>query len=375
MISYYITLFIIISFFIIVFLINKNLIFKESKIITILRSKTINYLIKRILFALVTLFIIITVTFLLIRIMPKDYFYSTNEINPLNNNNIYNTKDNIFKQLANYYYSILPFPKKVCTSTYLEDGILVCNNYSYKIIDLGYSFSYMKNIRVWSIIKEKCSVSFIVGSLGFILQCLIGYPLGIYMAKKKNSKINKPVYILQIVIYSLPAILYFYLFVMFFMLVVKLPISFEINNYLSYLAPLISLCLWGCFTVAYWVNKYISLETNKDYVKFATAKGISDNKIFYKHIVRNALTPLIRTIPTSLVLCLSGFYLLESAFGIPGVGLTLITAINLQDVYLVQGLILFFSVTSISAYLLGDIITILLDKKVSLLKEDKNYER
>ena len=284
------------------------------------------------------------------------------EINPSKVNSVYNSTDSILKQLFNYYYNILPFPKKVCTSTYLKDNILTCNNYSYKIIDLGYSHMYMKNIRVWTIIKEKCGVSLLIGMLGYFLQCLIGYPLGIYMAKKKNKLINKSVDLLHIVIYSIPAILYFYLFVMLFMLVFKLPVTFEINNYLSYIAPLSALCLWGCFTVAYWVNKYISLEASKDYVKFALSKGLSQNHIFYKHIMKNALIPLIRTIPTSLVLCLSGFYLLEAAFNIPGIGLTLITAINLQDVYLVQGLILFFSFLSILAYLTGDIITILLNE-------------
>ena len=91
--------------------------------------------------------------------------------------------------------------------------------------------------------------------------------------------------------------------------------------------------------------------------------------------MKNALIPLIRTIPTSIVLCLSGFYLLEAAFNIPGIGLTFITAINLQDVYLVQGLIIFYSVISVAAYLLGDLITILLDPRVKLDREEEFYDK
>ena len=87
------------------------------------------------------------------------------------------------------------------------------------------------------------------------------------------------------------------------------------------------------------------------------------------------MIPLIRTIPTTLAQCVSGYYLLEATFNIPGIGLTLISAINLQDVYLVQGLIIFFSFISVFAHLLGDLIALFMDKRVCYTREVKNNEK
>ena len=351
---------------------NYTQLLRKSKISCLFRSSLLRYLVKRILFSALILFCVITLVFFLIRILPKDYFYAFADVDikyeNYHSSNISNS--NIFKQLLDFYYNILPFPKKVCTSTHLDyNGSFACSNYDYTIINLGTSYTYIKNIRVWDIIKEKCIVSFIVGFLAYLLQCLIGYPLGIYMARKENKAVDKSASLLHIFISIIPAIVYFYLFILLFMLVFKLPVNFEIDNALSYIAPLTALCFWGCFSVAHWVKKYIVIEMNNDYVSYARSKGLSEKYIFYKHVMRNALIPLVRTIPTNLVNCLCGFYLLEAAFAIPGIGLTLTMAINLQDVYLAQGLIIFFSFLSISAYLVGDLITVLIDKRVSLAKE------
>lgn len=360
MIGYWIIIGIIILFSLISILTKYDFILKSTKFSHFIKSKTFNSIIKRIFYYFMTLFLVVTCVFFLIELMPKDYFYSYNNITP---------KLNFLDNLLNFYYNILPFPKKTCTSYYLSENVMYCSNYKYKIINLDYSYIYMKNTSVWTIIKDKCSVSFMIGMISYILQCLIGYPLGIFLAKKENKFIDKTINGLHITIATIPTILYFYLFVLLFMLVFKLPVNFEINSFVTYIAPITAVTISSSLVIAYWVRKYILLEMNKDYVKFAVSKGLSSKRIFYKHILKNALIPMIRTIPTSLVACLTGFYLLESAFNIPGIGLTLITAINLNDIYLVQGLIIFFSALSILAYLIGDLITILLDHRVFFKKE------
>lgn len=375
MISYWIILSLIIIFSIVIILTRYNIILKNSQIGYFIRSNVFKYIMKRILLCFSSIFLILVAVFLLMRMMPKDYFYSYNENNYNFHNASFINSNNIFKDFINYFYNILPFPKRICTSSYLENGNIVCGNYEYKIINLGYSYVYMKNISVWTIIKEKCGVSFLIGSIAYILQCLIGYPLGIYMARKANKKVDKAINFTRTLIGSIPEIVYFYLFLLLFMIVLKLPVSFDINDSLSYLAPLCSLVFFGSLTSAYWVKRYILLESKKDYVKFALSKGMDEGTVFYKHVVKNALIPLIRTIPTTLAQCVSGYYLLEATFNIPGIGLTLISAINLQDVYLVQGLILFFSFLSVFAHLLGDLISLLLDKRVCYTSEVKNNEK
>ena len=87
--------------------------------------------------------------------MPKKYFYnaisSSNEVSLV-------LKDNIFKRLLDYYYNILPFPKKICSIEYISNNEISCYDYEYVLINLGKSYTYMKNTNVSTIIKEKsCS--------------------------------------------------------------------------------------------------------------------------------------------------------------------------------------------------------------------------
>ena len=114
----------------------------------------IKEIIKRIIECLLTLFVIITLIFFGMKIMPKDFFYDyVAEYDFSIKSPIYNSDESVFKELLNYYYNILPFPKKVCSTYYLKDGLLSCSSYEYKVINLGESYFYMKGTNVWSIIK------------------------------------------------------------------------------------------------------------------------------------------------------------------------------------------------------------------------------
>ena len=370
MIGYWITIILLFVFFVLYFLANKKLIFKNSKIGEILKSEILKFVIKRILNYLLILFVIINIVFILTYLMPKEYLL--NYVGAPTKDSL---NDNFLKQLFDYYFNILPFPKKICTSYYLEEESINCSCYKYKIINLGISYTYMTNVDVTSIILEKCSVSFIVGILAYIIQIAIGYPLGVFLAKREDNLANKFFNTVHHSISVTPAIAYFYMFTIIFMLFFKLPISFQINDIKSYIAPVSAIGLTSSLAVAYWVRRYISIEMNKDYVKLAISKGLDEKTIFNKHIMKNALIPLIRTIPTSIISCLCGFYLLEVAFNIPGIGSTLSSAITLQDIYLIQGLIIFFSFLSIISYILGDLITILLDHRTTLAKGGKEDEK
>ena len=232
----------------------------------------------------------------------------------------------------------------------------------------------MKNISVIQIIKEKSLISFRVGIIAYLFQCLIGYPLGIYLAKHENKAIDKTFNVFHSIIRIIPPIIYFYIFLIIFMVVFKFPVLFDQSNILSYIAPLSAITLSSSLYIAYFVRKYILLEMDKDYIKFARSKGLPENTIFYKHAMKNAFIPFVRTIPTSILMCFSGFYMLEATFNIPGIGSTIIYAIQLKDIYLIRGLVLFFVFLSMIAHLIGDVLTIILKRKKDLKKEDLQNE-
>lgn len=339
------------------FLLYKGLIFKNSKIRVLIRSDIFVYIIKKLIFLVLSMITIIIIIFILTELL------------------VTNSKENIFTGLLKYMYKVLPFPKKICSTSYLENDNFVCSKYKYVLIDLGVSDSYIRNVSVIEIIKQKSIISFLIGILAYLLQCLIGYPLGIYLANKENNMVGKTFNAIHTIKVLIPSLIYFYIFVILFMVVFKLPVLFELETPLSYIAPIVAVTISSSLSVAYFIKKYIQIELNKDYVVMAKAKGLSQRNILYRHVLRNAMIPFYRTIPYSILACFSGYYILEATFNIPGIGQTLFYAIQLKDIALIRGTILFFSFTSIIAYLLGDAISALATHGVKYSWEEKLNER
>ena len=361
MIAYYIFLSIILFFIFISSLIYKGILFKHSKYRYLIKSEVCIEIIKKLFIFMCSFMLSIALVFVLTELLPNK--------SQLTSNNINSSNSNMLTKLLKYYYDILPFPKKICSSTSLINNNLSCTTYKYTLVNLGVSSSYMKNVEVLQIIKEKSLISFKFGIVAYLFQCLIGYPLGIYLAKHENKRIDKAFNIFHSIIRIIPPIIYFYIFLIIFMMFFKLPVLFDQSNLLSYIAPLSAITLSSSLYIAYFVRKYILLELDKDYIKLARSKGLSENTIFYKHAMKNAFIPFVRTIPSSILMCFSGFYMLEATFNIPGIGSSIIYAIQLKDVYLIRGLVLFFVFLSMLAHLIGDALTIILKRKKDLKKE------
>lgn len=363
MIIYYLILSMLFIFVFISVLTHKGLILKNSKYRLFIRNETTIVIFKKILVLIISLLFAIALVFILTELLTIK--------NSLNSDNISSQEkeSNLFAKLLNYYYDVLPIPKRICHSSSLINNNLACTSYKYTLINLGTSNVYMKNISVIQIIKEKSSISFTIGIIAYLFQCFIGYPLGIYLAKNENKFADKLFNTMHSILRVIPPVIYFYIFLVLFMVVFKFPVLFDLSNPLSFIAPLSALTLSSSLYIAYFVRKYILLEMDKDYIKLARSKGLSENVIFYKHAMKNAFIPFIRTIPSSIIMCFSGFYMLEAVFNIPGIGSTIIYAILLKDIYLIRGLILFFVFISMFAYLIGDVFTIIFKRKKDLKME------
>ena len=110
-------------------------------------------------------------------------------------------------------------------------------------------------------------------------------------------------------------------------------------------------------------------ELSSDYVKFARSKGLSENRILYTHVLRNAAVPLIRNIPAVFIGSIMGSYYVEAIWGIPGTGGTLITGVQNLDVAIVQGLTIIYALLGMLSFLLGDVITVFFDPRIKLTGE------
>ena len=110
-------------------------------------------------------------------------------------------------------------------------------------------------------------------------------------------------------------------------------------------------------------------QSNADYVKFARAKGLSQGEIFRSHILKNAIIPIVNGIPASIILCISGALITESAFAVPGMGKMLPDAIKTTNNNMVITLVFIFTTLSILSVLIGDILMTVVDPRISLTEK------
>lgn len=216
--------------------------------------------------------------------------------------------------------------------------------------------------------KSMTGMSYTFGIISLILAYVIALPAGIIMAQKKDKWQDKlgMVYInLMIAVPSL-AFIYFVRFIgTFFALPAKFP-TYGGQDLRSYVLPVVILGLLSTSGTMIWMRRYMVDQSNADYVKFAKAKGLSQGEIFRKHILKNAIIPIVNGIPASVVLCITGSVITESVFSIPGMGKMLPDAISSNNNAMIVTLTFIFTSLSIFSLLLGDILMTFVDPRIQL---------
>jgi ABC-type dipeptide/oligopeptide/nickel transport system permease component len=148
--------------------------------------------------------------------------------------------------------------------------------------------------------------------------------------------------------------------------VIYLPTLFQVDNYSTWILPVISLSLFNFSFYALWLRRYMVDESNKDYILLARAKGVPSGRISRSHIFRNAIVPLVQYLPSSILFTLMGSLYVESLYSIPGMGGLLVDVIKRQDNTMVQALVLLYTGLSIAGLLIGDVVMALIDPRITL---------
>ena len=212
-------------------------------------------------------------------------------------------------------------------------------------------------------------ISFSLGLVSLLLTYIIGLPIGIQMANHKGKWIDKLGQWYIIFMNAIPALAYIVLVRFIGGKYFGLPSMFPMlgaNDYRSYILPIISLTLGSVAGRMMWMRRYMIDQSTMDYVKFARAKGLSENEIFFKHIFRNAIGPIAHGIPAAVILCISGALITEGVYSIPGMGKILPDSISIYNNSMVVGLTFIFTVLSILSTFLGDWLLTLVDPRISL---------
>lgn len=315
----------------------------------IISGQMVVYVLKRLVEAMLVVFIIATTTFLLLRFLPGGPFDAEKALPPEIKASIeakYGLDKPLFTQYANYIYG-------------LAQG------------DLGESYKYLGR-PVSTIIADSLPVSFQLGFYSLLLAFVLGIPLGVFAASRHNSWIDNALMIAAISGVALPSFIVGPLLVMIFSFGIPFqdlqgllpPALWESPSY--YILPVLTLGLRPAAIIARMTRSSMLDVIRADFVRTAKAKGLAANVILYKHVLRNSLIPVL-TISGPLVAgILSGSFIVEIVFGIPGMGKHLVQSVTNRDYPLILGMTLVFSVLLVIANMVVDLLYTVVDPRIKL---------
>jgi microcin C transport system permease protein len=244
--------------------------------------------------------------------------------------------------------------------------------------DLGKSFFYPKD--VWSLIQEKLPVSISLGLWTFFLSYLVSVPLGIAKAVRAGSRFDALTSLLVLVGYAIPGfVLGVALLVIFGGQLQWFPLrgltssnweqlswGAKVVDYLWHIALPVTASVLGSFAVITMLTKNAFLEEiRKQYVLTARAKGLAENRVLYRHVMRNALIPLVTGFPAAFIgAFFTGSLLIETLFSLDGLGLLSYEAVIRRDYPVVLGTLYLFTLIGLVTKLISDLCYLWVDPRV-----------
>ena len=307
------------------------------------------YVLKRLLSAILTLAIVLTIVFVLVRQMPiEGYFDNYDKLDE----NIIEAKlekmglnDPIPVQLFNFFKNLFKG-------------------------DLGTSSRYSVDAPITGIIAKKAPISALLGMISMLLAMALGLPLGAAMARSKSKFWDKFGTAFIVFINAVPSAVYYIYLQSYGARALNVSMLFDRNNWYTWILPIFSMSLGNIAYYAMWLRRYMVDEMNKDYVKLARAKGVESKKITSFHVFRNAFVPMVQYIPTSLMYTICGSIYIESLYSVPGMGGLLVDVINRQDNPMVQAIVMIYSCIGIIGLLLGDLLMTVVDPRITFAKKE-----
>ena len=253
--------------------------------------------------------------------------------------------------------------------------------------DLGRSF--LKNQDVWTLIKSKLPVSISLGLWTFLFTYLISVPLGVWKAVREGTRFDALTTLVVLIGYAIPGfVLGLFLIVLFaggtfwelFPLRgltsdnwAELSWPARIKDYFWHLTlPLICMVIGSFAIVAMLTKNTFVEEMRKQYVLVARAKGLSQKRVLYKHIFRNALIPLVTGFPAAFIgAFFAGSVLIETLFSLDGLGLLSYESVVRRDYPVVLGSLYLFTLIGLVVKLVSDLLYVVVDPRVQFASVGK----
>lgn len=297
------------------------------------------YTCRRILTGILSLFVLITVTFFLVRIIPGSPFQrggvSESVVEAIEQE--YGLNEPLFTQYISYIGGVL-------------HG------------DLGISYQDPA-VRVTEVIARAWPVTASVGAAALIVSLILGTGLGILSAVSGRRSVKQVISAGGMIAAGIPGFAAAILLMLVFSVKLKLLPASGLLSPVHYILPVAALSLYPAAMVSRLVSSTLETELTKDYVLFARAKGLGRRQVIFTHALKNAYLPVINYIGPASASLLTGSFVVESIFTIPGLGREFVGSITNRDYTLILGLTVFMGAVVIFVNLITDLLCAWLDPK------------
>ena len=304
--------------------------------------QTSRYIVKRILLALVSLFAIITITYFLMNLMPGDPFMSEKA-----------SEENRAILIAKYG---LDQPVYVQYGKYLE-----------KLLhgDMGTSYVLQKGRAVKDIIFESFQVSMGLGVRALLLAIVCGIILGCIAGLCKDKLPDAIIRVFSSIGISMPGYVIASGLMIFLAVNLKvLPVNY--NKPGGWVMPMLTLAIYPTSYLTRLTRASILEVMNQDYLRTERAKGMSEFVVVFIHALKNSLIPVITYLGPLTASILTGGFVAESVFSVPGLGRYFVSSISSRDYTMIMGVTIFYSALIVFMNLICDILYKIVDPRIQL---------
>ena len=301
----------------------------------------IRYILKRVVAALITIWFIMTLTFVLMYAIPGSPI-STEKVYDVALQQALEEKFGLNKPLHERYVK--------CLVDYAHD-------------DFG--ISYLKiGLTTNEIIASGFPYSLRIGIYASGLIVLFGIAAGILAALRQNRFVDRFLMVLSTLGSTIPSFVFATLYLFLFSKILGLVPAFGVKPWTGYIGPVLVTSVFSMAFVTRLMRTSMIEELNQDYIRTARAKGISEFKVVAKHAMRNAILPVVTYVGPMIAMVVTGSFVIEKVFGIPGIGSLFTSSVLTRDYTLIMGITVFFSVFLVFCTLVVDILYVFVDPRI-----------
>lgn len=228
--------------------------------------------------------------------------------------------------------------------------------------DLGTSYTY--KVPVIQEFSVRLPRTLLLGLIAVILNMIIGVPLGVSAATHRNSFQDQGLLVFAMVFISVPQFFMALVMVVLFSLKLGWLPPFGIDSWKCWIMPILATSLSSIAQVARQTRSSVLETIRADFVTTARAKGLAERKVIYKHMLPNALIPVVSDLGMQLSMIIGGSVVVESVFAFPGIGTYLLTGIQSRDYPVIRSCVLILAVFAAAVVLLIDLLYAFLDPRI-----------